>query len=169
MGHGQHVRADRLGWYLDWALNNEHIVLYEVCIKSRSQSVKLLHIHTLCACKIWCPALLHCSSWVRLVLFSNALSSIPTRSASENLYITKWPKHFTSQLGEPWTNARLFSSVIEGPRTRLAHPSIKHWKLHELHENEVKICIVYYTPMNMWPKMVVPKLQVAQMHFKKKK
>ena len=31
----------------------------------------------------------------------------------------------------------------EGPRTRVGQPKMKYWKLHELHRNEVKMCIPY--------------------------
>ena len=27
--------------------------------------------------------------------------------------------------------------LIEGPRTRVGQPKMKHWELHELHKNEV--------------------------------
>ena len=42
--------------------------------------------------------------------------------------------------------------IIEGPRTRVGQPKTKHWKLHDLHKNEVKkkMCIPYeHMPKNL--------------------
>ena len=33
--------------------------------------------------------------------------------------------------------------TVEGPRSSVGQPKMKYWKLHELHNNEVKMCIPY--------------------------
>ena len=33
--------------------------------------------------------------------------------------------------------------IHEGSRTRVGQPKMMYWKLHELHKNEVKMCIPY--------------------------